>query len=1661
MKNCLNLLLFAGILFANMPLNAQMEIDGEILYGNEWINYEQEYLQLTVTEEGIYRVTGQELENAGIDLNNVQGRFLQLYHLGKQIPMFVSDAEILEDDGFIEFYGQANKGEIDKHLYLEWEEDQLNPEYSNFSDEASYFLTWEVGSNNQEFRLSQIVNDLSGNPTAEPYYLHHEKIVFSERHNKPDHTTNNLRYSHFDKSEGFGSSLIRNRTLTFPISNKASSTFKPQVSLRFGSNDTEHDLSVSIGTTELFSEKYNGNKLFQINTEVDEQLLIPQTKVKILGSEAASDKYITAFGEIVYARQFVFPASTSISFTPREYDADQYFEIENFSPDSDLILVYDVESKSRLIANTTTGPIRFKLPFNDSENRKVFVYDYDDGVKTVDRIEKKNFINYTTANPSYVVLTSNKFEGDAVSQYTDYRGSELGGGYNTLTVHVEQLYDQYGYGITRNPISIRNFFQERKSEWEDLEFVFIIGKAIEYSNYRTEEDIGSVEVPFYVPTWGAPGADNLMFSRKGFSAPIAAIGRIAARNELDISNYLDKVFTHEQFSDTDYSLESREWTKSILHLSGGDIKYDLDEQIFEKLGDMKDIIETSSFGGNVTTYRKTSSDPLQTATSSEILEIINEGKSVITFFGHSGAGTFDFSLEDVDVWENYQKYPVILSMGCHSGNVHGENINPSLSEDFVLTPEKGALAFIASSSTATFTALSTLGPKYYENFGNIFHNDAIAKSIKSYLEEYDDIPQIGFKILNQQLTFHGDPAIVLYPQNGPDYIVDIKSIGSEPADITIIDQTYDINFDVVNLGKYIDSDLKIVLSHYLPDGSLFKTYNKIIPAPAYRTRISIPIVNAGLLALGKNRIDIEVDVDNDIAERPLPYAEDNNLLSNITEENGYNYFITGSTVIPVYPPEFAIVNDSDITFIASGVNAFRSETKYQIQLDTSELFESPLLNDEITLSGGTVKWNPNFNYQNDIVYYWRVTPLIEDEELQWQNSSFIYLSNETTGWNQSHYYQFLKDDLTNAHFEDRTLEFPLEYEENTLNLFVPDGTTVRPRYKRANTSLGAAKLWEIPKTGICVLIREPKILSYIENTVPGLYGSWSINSTRRIFFFETQNQQSRIDLVNFLYDVVESGHHVFLNTIHNNLDGDLHTLEWADDANVNGGRNIFTFLESQGAELIRNIEGLNTHYAMFFTKDVKLYDEVLGAPTLDGEINASALLSYNALKGNLESTLIGPSLSWHTLNTKVSDIEQEDTFDFDVYGIDTDGNRSLLYENLGSGLVDLSEISAAMFPFIQLDYSATDSLNRTMPLLDYWRVYHTHAPEAIYESSEILEFNNPSLQQGQQMTFNARIANIIDNDMDSLLVRYTITDDANTSVESFIRNEPLLGLDKNMIAFNRSTLDLTPGNYQFIAELNPLNDQIEQYHFNNFAITQFGIKRDILNPLLDVTFNDVHIDNNAVISSDPEIKITLRDENPYLILDDINSFQVAITHPDGTREDIDLNADERISFTPGTTTLNQAQIIFLPEFLQEGVYEFYAQAKDKSDNFSGDVEYRVNFQIIFENKITDVLLCPNPLQGEAFFKFSLEGKILPSPFEIRIYSIDGQLVELIQTDRLGHVLIEGVNLVPWDGTSASGEPLASGAYFFKFGFIPDHYRNNLPEIYFKDAFGSFIVITQE
>jgi hypothetical protein len=234
--------------------------------------------------------------------------------------------------------------------------------------------------------------------------------------------------------------------------------------------------------------------------------------------------------------------------------------------------------------------------------------------------------------------------------------------------------------------------------------------------------------------------------------------------------------------------------------------------------------------------------------------------------------------------------------------------------------------------------------------------------------------------------------------------------------------------------------------------------------------------------------------------------------------------------------------------------------------------------------------------------------------------------------------------------------------------------------------------------------------------------------------------------------------------------------------------------------------------------------------------------------------------------------------------------------------------------------------------------------------------------------------------------------------------------------------------------INPDYAQPEQYLFNNFAYKNFYVKGDTLNPLIDVTFDNVHILNRDIVSSRPDILISLKDEAKWMLLNDTSIAMVQIKYPDGRIKTFNYNSDtlllETASGSPNSD--NSARIRFKPNFEQDGDYELIISGKDMSNNPTGTMAYRVSFQVINKPMISNVLNYPNPFTTSTAFVFTLTGSEVPQNLKIQILTVTGKIVKEITKEELGTIRI-GRNITDykWDGTDQYGQKLANGVYLYR------------------------------
>ncbi len=1638
----------------------------DTLYGNEWINFDQSYFKIMVAEDGIYRVSQQVLSDANLPLDQINGSQFQLFHNGEEVPIYLTTDGLLGNNDYIEFFGQKNTSELDRHLFKDPDAEMMNPLYSLFTDTAAYFLTWKmsVGGN---LRYETIPNDLTNLPAKEEYFMATHVLNYISAFSKKSNSQG-ISSSDYGVTEGYSNAFANVQTITINPPNPYAGGPDGQLDIRYGSNIGSHQQLITLNDQPLVTDEYSDFQVRQLNFDIPNAQLISAMALKFQGLASTTDRQRVANVILRYPALYKFGNQPAFIFDHSAASAVRYLEIENFNASGGNPVLYDLNNRTRMAGTYENGLVKIALPPSSEAVQLVLVNDAA-GVKTIGQLTPVLFIDYAALNAEFIILSNPKLYDDGngnnyVQEYADYRSSATGGDYSTVIVDVQQLYDQFGWGLNRHPLSIRDFGHFVKKHWADVKYFFVVGKGREYTAVRTQAQLSNASnATYYVPTFGLPGADNLLVSVGGTAAPVIPFGRLAASAPEDISLFLKKVTDFEANVNVGQTIEERQWMKNIIHLGGGGVA---SEQALIKnyLSGMENIVRNNLFGANVTSFYKTSTDPIQVSKSEQIFERINKGVSIITFFGHSAVGTFDFNIDNPDNYNNFGKYPVLFSLGCYSGNIHTSGLG--ISERFIFQKDKAAIGMVATTGQGYISALNSVMNKFYQNLGGDYYGQSMGVLLQKTIGHFDGTNSTQPELL-QQFTYNGDPAVKIFAAEGPDYLIDAAAVNISPKNINIRQDSFTVQFSVANIGKGVVDSIAVKIEHELPDGNRFTAATLHIPAPAYQSDFEVKLSNVGKMAVGRNRLYITADAADVITEYPLPAAEMNNELVDASGQKGVSFFITDNGATPVYPANFAIVGEAQVPLRASTSDALAPLSKYILEMDTTALFNSPLKKSTvIQQSGGLLEWKPDFSFENEKVYYWRISPdsLSQEVGYVWETRSFTYIAGSPGGWSQRHYWQFLENRMEDMKLEEGSREFR----------FSEDFIDFRIRNKLFNASdppngfINGARWsdffrWDIQGSLTVVVFDTLGRIWF--NFNPGEYGSVNTSAPRiGAFPFPVETTVQREKVIDFIENIVPENYWVVVYTAQRTLANDLKVVDWEADSIQLNGKNLFNLMEGQGAQYIRNLKDQLVPYYFAFRKNMgAIHEQWADSP--DGEINPEIAISGVWYEGRIQSVNIGPASQWESFQWQFDNTEMidQDTFFVDIFGLSKDQLSSqLLFEKVMDNNLDLTGVSTDSFPYLRLEFYAKDSIERSPVQLKEWSILYQGLPDAAFHAAKHFLFHRDTLAEGDNLRLESFVTATNAYSMDSLFVRYEIRDKAGNLINAENRVGKLLpdmGID---LVFSHPTKGLA-GEHQLVAQLNPDDDQPELHAFNNFLIKDFYVQRDRRNPLLDVTFDGIHIFNGDIVSPRPDITIALKDENPFLLLNDTSTYKLFLLLPDGELRNIPLNAPE-ISFQAAISVSdNRSSLKWRPEFTQDGEYALIVQATDATGNNAGAYDYKVSFKVILESMISNVLAYPNPFSTATRFVYTLTGEP-PRFFKIQIMTVSGRIVREITQDEIGTLRI-GTHQSDfvWEGTDEYGDRLANGIYLYRVLAKDDdkqEYKRyeTSADGFFKEGFGKLAII---
>ncbi|MBA3900730.1 MAG: hypothetical protein H0X62_11060 [Bacteroidetes bacterium] len=546
-------------------------------------------------------------------------------------------------------------------------------------------------------------------------------------------------------------------------------------------------------------------------------------------------------------------------------------------------------------------------------------------------------------------------------------------------------------------------------------------------------------------------------------------------------------------------------------------------------------------------------------------------------------------------------------------------------------------------------------------------------------------------------------------------------------------------------------------------------------------------------------------------------------------------------------------------------------------------------------------------------------------------------------------------------------------------------------------------------------------------------------------------------LVKTLNNIIPVGHYIIAYSVWKPL-----TTQWPAAV-----KQAFTNLGASPA-LINNND--NNPFIFFVKKgDLQSAQTVIGASATD-KISLTRMLTRNYPYGEITSPWIGPALEWESFEWNQQSLENPttDSLSVEIIGMGLDGNETLLHtvEPPIAALNPL-QIDAGTYPYIRLKAKIGDRINETPAQIRDWKVLFKEAPEASIDPLTLHSFFADTLQEGEMGVYKTAIRNIGRKNFDSLTVHFYVEDEQRKITPLSYKKIAPLKIDSVLTAgIEFSTLGL-PGKNNLWLEINPKDDkwQKEQFHFNNKAYLGFFVTQDLKNPLLDITFDGIHILNGDIISPKPHILIQLKDENKFLALNDTSNFAVYLKNPEGFVERVHFmhQGQEQMRFHPAALPKNSCRIEYQPMLQKDGEYELRVQAKDASNNASGNNDFIINFTVINRSTITEVLNYPNPFSTSTRFVFTLTGSEIPSHFKIQIMTITGKVVKEIHKEDLGIIRIgRNISDYAWNGRDEFGDQLANGVYLYRVitrinGQAIEHNNTNADQ-YFHKGFGKMYLM---
>lgn len=624
--------------------------------------------RVSTIDEGFYKINYLDLVEKNMPVDSLSLSTLKVFNNGSEIAIDVVDNnsnDHFDEEDFIIFYAQA----------LE----------SKYSEKNVYWLTYdqELGMRMQSRDVTPgLLMPLPTIPEYFPTRFHFEEnLNYATTIPGPDELE---RFVWGYIATGYS---IKEWSTIFDLPEKSADTSDSlKVALVGYSDDPfipmEHRAIIKINDVDVGDFSWDGREWYTVDLTLPPGLLLDTNNtIKITSPSTHNDAFYIDWFEIGINQHFVAD-SDLLSFTYNGIGNWQ-FAISNFT--TGVISAYDISDQANPIRlrGLAYNETAFEVKFDDvvTEAMTYWVGATTNLLRPVEITEDTpSNLWSTTKEVDYLLISHELFE----EELSPLVGLRTGQGFLVMQVDVQDIYDEFNYGIT-SAMAIRDFLAYVWSNWTKPPAIVVLVGDGHYnpkdynpgSNIWQNYGFGRPSfIPPYLamvePVIGETAADNRYVTIVGTdNLPDVLIGRLAVNSESELVAFVNKIVTYEQLP------ADNDWNMAITLAADNPDS----AGSFQFSSEMLRSCCIPSFYNQERIYLGTTHTTAELAKAA-LIASINSGKLLVNFIGHgaySEWGGWDnnpilsgdlLSAADIGSLTNLDKYSIVLAMTCAEGMYH-------------------------------------------------------------------------------------------------------------------------------------------------------------------------------------------------------------------------------------------------------------------------------------------------------------------------------------------------------------------------------------------------------------------------------------------------------------------------------------------------------------------------------------------------------------------------------------------------------------------------------------------------------------------------------------------------------------------------------------------------------------------------------------------------------------------------------------------------------------------------------------------------------------------------------------------------------------------------------------------------------------------------------